>query len=488
MMASIFNSLSKVAAGSVANYLVRILGFLVLSRLLDPRDFGIYATAIAILGFFELFVALGVGQAMVQLERLDDRDINFAFIFAASIGLICFFLLRILTEDLSALFSSAELGEVIEVLSPLVFLKAITVFANGILVRDLRFGRIIVVESCGLFAGSFLLPVFLAWNGYGYWSLVFGHFFNVALVAIAMVLMAPQRLGLSFPDWGRIKSLTLLSSGFTCGRIFNYIAQKSDYLIVSALLGPISLGLYSRAYGLMQMAINGVINVADKVMFPYLARCNDDLERQQSFLRISWQLIFCLYIPLSTYFFVAAGDLIRLVLGERWEGATDAFRILVVFMVFRAGYKAAGSVIRARGKVWGLTLIQIVYSLLVVLGATIGSNWGIEGVGLGVGIALLCNFMLMNMFASQILEIESYRVLVALIRPLSLFVLIVLSLFIADFALIALFGERSFHSFLCCLISVIIVAPLALVFRRQFIADELRLAICTSAWRLIWRP
>src|SRR5512133_397336 len=77
---------SKVSSGllwsavrSWGSRLSSLAVFLVLSRLLTPYEFGLFAAATVIFLFFELFVDQGLSDALIQTNELNNELINAVF-------------------------------------------------------------------------------------------------------------------------------------------------------------------------------------------------------------------------------------------------------------------------------------------------------------------------------------------------------------------------------------------------------------------------
>src|SRR6185437_4820840 len=59
--------------------IVSLLAFLVLARLLGPRDYGVITLSLSILAIPSILLYEGFGDALIQREDLHDAHINAAF-------------------------------------------------------------------------------------------------------------------------------------------------------------------------------------------------------------------------------------------------------------------------------------------------------------------------------------------------------------------------------------------------------------------------
>jgi PST family polysaccharide transporter len=93
------------------------------------------------------------------------------------------------------------------------------------------------------------------------------------------------------------------------------------------------------------------------------------------------------------------------VLGPRWSEAIVPFQILVVGMLFRSSYKLSDSLARATGAVYRRAWRQILFAILIAVGAYLGQKWGLAGVALGVMLAITVNFMLMAQLSLRLADL-----------------------------------------------------------------------------------
>src|ERR1700722_20146721 len=76
-----------------ANFLIRIGSFMVLARLLDPKDFGLVGMVTAITGVLSLFRDFGLSSATIQRVEVTDAQVSTLFWINVVVGAgLCFLL------------------------------------------------------------------------------------------------------------------------------------------------------------------------------------------------------------------------------------------------------------------------------------------------------------------------------------------------------------------------------------------------------------
>jgi PST family polysaccharide transporter len=265
--------------------------------------------------------------------------------------------------------------------------------AEALLLRDLRFRWLANLDVATFAFGQLCVAIPLAYLGFGVWSLVAGTI-TQTLVRSGFLLLVrrPPGLGLERQAFGEMLHF---GAGFTIARLANLLALQGDNLVVGRWLGPAALGLYGRAYGLMSAPASALGKVLDDVLFPTMARVQDDPVRLGLAYRRGVALIALVALPASIGMVILAPELVRVALGERWVAATVPFQVLAAGTLFRTSYKMSDSLARSTGVVYSRARRQILYAAMVIGGALVGQRWGITGVAVGVLDALVANFLSM---------------------------------------------------------------------------------------------
>jgi len=203
--------------------------------------------------------------------------------------------------------------------------------------------------------------------------------------------------------------LAYFGGGFTIARIANYLAVNGDNLVVGRFLGPTTLGYYGRAHSLMAAPAYAFGTVLDQVLFPAMARVQDDPTRLAAAYRRGVALIALLVLPASAVLVLLAPELIRAVLGAKWGAVVVPFQILGLGMLFRTSYKMSDSIARSTGAVYRRAWRQILYAVLVLAATGLGTRWGIVGVSWGALAALTVNFILMAGLGLEVAQLPWRR-------------------------------------------------------------------------------
>lgn len=391
------------AWGKGAQAVLHLAVLAILARLLSPAQFGVVSAALVVIGFSAIFTHLGMGPALVQRPALESRHLGTATTFSLALGVAFAAAVAATAPLVAAFFRTPDIAPVLRLLAFVFPMQAIALVAESMARRELRFRRLANVDVAAYGIGYGVVGITAAALGAGVWALVAAELTRVAIHAgILVALQQPRpRLG-----WDRAAFVELMyfGGGFTIARVANYLAIQGDNLVVGRALGPSALGLYGRAYQLMAAPATGFGAVLDNVLFPAMARVQDDPHRLAGAYRRGVTLLSTLVLPVSVVSIVLAPEIIHLALGPNWAGVVLPFRVLAVGMLFRTSYKMSDSLCRATGAVYRRAVRQIVYAGLVIGGAAVGQRWGLGGVAAAVVGALVINFLLMAQLSLEVAQ------------------------------------------------------------------------------------
>lgn len=392
----------RFASGAVEGTMRFGIGVL-LARLLPPAAFGLVGLVMVVVTFVTLVANVGLGQAVIQRQPLDDRHLRTASTAAVLSGVAVAALLALSAPLSARLLGRAEAPAVLRAFALLFVFRGFGVTATSLLQRALDFRRLFYLDVASFALGYAVVSVALALLGLGVWSLVWGAVaqqFVASALAVAVV-RPPSRPLLARRE---LRELLSFGAGITANGVVNFMARYGDNFIVGRWAGPAALGLYSRAYNLMtlpQVYWSGVIT---KVLFPAFAEIRSETVRLRGAYLMSVQLTAMIAAPAMAVMLASAPHLIRTLYGERWMGVVTPLQIFCAAGLLRAVYHLGGSVAQASGNVYAELRRQALYALLVLVGAGVGVSFGLGGVAIGASIAIGVMYIAMAHLTCRITE------------------------------------------------------------------------------------
>jgi lipopolysaccharide exporter len=329
-------------AASLVGALLQVGYTAAMARLLTPSDFGVLAVAMVFLRFGQHFAQMGVGPAIVQSPTMTDRKVSsgFALTMALSVAMAAAFIA--IAGFAKALLDDPEIVPVVRVMALGMVLIAAGTTAESLLRRELRFRRLAINQLASFSIGYILVGITCAVLGGGVWSLVAAHLSQLALNGALNTNARRHPVGLG---WTRSDAADLISFG---GRVsvisfMEFLGSSLDTLVIGRVAGSGALGQYNRAFFLVHLPLEKLLQGVQRVLFPAFSRIQTERERLARVYRSALGLTGAMVVPTAAGMSMAAVPLVLAVLGDRWLPAAD----LLPFLAF----SAAGSLLALPGAI-----------------------------------------------------------------------------------------------------------------------------------------
>jgi PST family polysaccharide transporter len=258
---------------------------------------------------------------------------------------------------------------------------------RALLQRSLRFGTLVLIDIGGLVV-SIAVGVWMAVAGFGYWALVM---MALALPGASMVgaWMATRWVPGRFKRGTGARSMLSYGGLLTINGFVVYVAYNLDKVLLGRFWGAEVLGVYGRAYQLISIPTDNLHSAMSFVMFPALARVQNDPQRLRSYFLKGYGLFLSVVIPVTLACGLFAADIVRVLLGPQWDAAVPIFQALAPTILAFALLNPTAYLMHATGRVWRSVKIAFMLTPIVILGYTIGLPYGPVGVALGFSTAML---------------------------------------------------------------------------------------------------
>ncbi|WP_382307712.1 lipopolysaccharide biosynthesis protein [Herbiconiux sp. UC225_62] len=420
---SLASTAARGAAASLSSqfikFLVNLLSISVLARLLSPGDYGTVAMVTAITSVAFILSDFGLSMASIQSQTITRPQKTNLFWLNAALGVVLSAIVFICAVPISVLYGNADLVQVTQVISILFLLSSLTAQFRAEATSKLKFNAMAIVDVASP-AVAFVVALFIALGGYGYWALVLQQVVQVFVQLVLLVVIARWWPGLPRRHQ-QMKSLLSFGVNSVGVQLVNYVSNNIDSVLIGRFSGSEALGFYSRAYQLFRLPLQQLAAPTTRVAFPILSRLNGTPEYDRYIQRAQLVLTYVL----GGVFFAAAGaaaPLIEIALGPGWDQTKLLFAILCVGGVFQSlGYVYYWLFLSK-----AMTGLQLRYALIsrsIMVGlVACGVIWGPVGVATGMSTGLFLNWLILTIFAVPKTGVAVKPLVLAAVRPMLLFV------------------------------------------------------------------
>jgi lipopolysaccharide exporter len=373
---------------TIANAVMQIGYTSIMARLLDPEAFGLVAISIIILQFGGYFANMGLNKALIQIDELKNEHIRAAFTSSFLLGLVFTGLVWALAPLAAQLFKNPDVAPVVRVMSLTFLVNGMSATAFSLLERNMRFKAISILETSSYVISYLGIGVLLAYLDFGVYSLIIASLSQATIVGLSSYAIVRHNIVMLF-KWSAWKPLFSYGSKMSVNSLLEWFSASLPSILIGRLLGDYKLGIYDRAHKLVSLPMYMLTRTISKVIFPSFSKMQSDNEKLGKVYLSSITLVIALVIPACAGIFVAAPELVYVLLGKQWGESVPILQILSFAVAINLITMFAGIICDAKAALNSKIVLNIVF--VSVLGILMFSlkGFGLQGFAMAFLLAEL---------------------------------------------------------------------------------------------------
>jgi O-antigen/teichoic acid export membrane protein len=388
-----------------ASLVVTVASTMVLARLLTPLQVGIFSLCAAVTAVAGILRDFGVSEYLIQEKDLTRDKLRAAFGIAIVIGWTIGAVVFGIRGLVASYFNEPGVAEVLAVLSLNFLILPFASPAFALLSRDMAFKKIFVVQLVSNTVQS-ATAVGLAYAGFGYMSLAWA---PVAGIVVQTVLVSLFRPADSFllPSLKNTKGVLQYGSMFVTSRTIETMTRNAHEFVIAKQFGFASVGLFSRAFGLLELFYNNVSAAILRVATPSFA--NDyraGHELGHTFAR-GTAIFTCIAWPFFVFIALMSKEIVNILFGSQWDEAAPIASILAIAMMPSYLFILGPNLLAATGHVAQRLTISTQYSIVHLIGIITASFFGLKTVAVVWGISQIVMLFLYTLHLQKILKMSA---------------------------------------------------------------------------------
>ncbi|MEH6449838.1 MAG: oligosaccharide flippase family protein [Oleispira sp.] len=354
------NSAKWVLLGSGGQQGLGFLVFLLLSYLLVPEDFGVYALCLVFIEICNQLSRLGLSIELISSnEEKEGKYLN-AFWLTLSAGVLLSASIATSAEFWQDLLGFGGLAECLVVAAIIPIIYSLNCIPDAIYQREFRHKNLAVAKlSANTLSGVIALSA-AYFLDMGFFALVLQRIVTEAFTLLFFWLNIEWRPRLKFyPSLAlsQLKNgLPFLGSGFV-----TLASYKSKDVFIGVFFGPIILGYFRLALKIQDMLNKLIFSPVSVVLLPYLAQTN-----RSDFNDVLARILFTTVLivtPMYAGMAAVAHDFISVVFSDEWQPASELLIILCLFGIFSQVFFMFKPILGALGQGYELIKIVMLYCL-----------------------------------------------------------------------------------------------------------------------------
>jgi O-antigen/teichoic acid export membrane protein len=405
---------------------------LVVTRLLGPREIGLYGIVSTFVVSIVALKRVGIDEAFVAQEEPDqEAEFQRAFTLELALGAAFTALICALAPAVAAVYRDSRLLPLTLALAylPLTFALQAPMW---IFFRRMDYARQRSLQAIQLLIGLVVTVPLAAATGLGVWSIVIGQVAGYGAAVIAGLAVSPYRLRLRF-ELASARRYLRFSGPVMVATLGALVVAQGQVLAFKLHAGLAAAGFITLAVTLTRY-VDRADQIVTSTIYPAICAIQDRPRALQELFVKSNRATLAWVLPFSAAVVLFAPDLVSLVLGHRWQPAVVLLQGLAVAgAIQQLGFNWF-SFYRARGETRPAAVEAVVgavaFMALAVPGLLVdGSDGFVAGRVAAVMIATGVRWFYVRRLLPRVRAVE---LLVPALVPLGLAVLAVLALRLAN--------------------------------------------------------
>jgi O-antigen/teichoic acid export membrane protein len=359
-------------------FAVQLISTVVLARLLMPSDFGLVTMVTTFSLLLMSFGQNGYAEAIFQREEMNHFLASNLFWINFGLGLLLAVGFAVAGPLMAKFYGDPRVSHVATCVALTIFLNNTSVVHIALLKRALRFSVTSFIDVLSNVA-SVVVSILFASAGWGYWALV------AAVIARPIIQsIGAWSLCRWFPSLPRRVTGTASVMRFALhvyGRFsFNYTTRNTDNLLVGWRFGSASLGFYKKAYDLFLLPANQLFIPVSDVVVSALSRLERGSAEYRRYFLNGLSILAFVSMGAGAILTLVGKDLIRLLLGAKWDEAGHIFQFFGPGIGIMLIYFASGLIHLSIGRAdrW-LRWVVLEFGVTVAL-FLLALRWGPVGI------------------------------------------------------------------------------------------------------------
>lgn len=328
MILSVRGALLWSFAERYASLVVTIASTMVLARLLTPTQVGIFSLCAAVTTVAGILRDFGVSEYLIQEKDLTRDKLRAAFgiaiLIAWSIGAVVFSVRGMVARY----FGEPGVADVLAVLSLNFLILPFASPAFALLNREMEFRKIFVVQTISNTVQS-VAAVGMAHAGYGYMSLAWAPVVSVAVQTLLLSYFRPRDT-LLIPTLKQCGGVLRYGSMFISSRLIETLNRNSHEFLIAKFFGFNAVGMFSRAFGFMDLLNNNLTSAVQRVATPAFASNHRAGKPIAEHFSRGTALLTCIAWPMLGYIALMSDQILIVLFGQQWRFAASTTTILAI--------------------------------------------------------------------------------------------------------------------------------------------------------------
>lgn len=295
---------------------IQFVVMIVMARILTPSDYGLVGMLAIFIAVSQSLIDSGFSQALIRKQDRSETDNSTVFFFNIGVGAILYLILFLSAPLIAGFYNEPMLCALTRVIGLGLVFNSLAVVQRALLTVTLDFKTQAKASLIGaVLSGA--LGIWMAYDGYGVWSIVAQHLCNLALVTVFLWIFSKWRPIWRY-SWQSFRELFGFGSKLLASGLLDTAFRNIYLIVIGKIYKASDLGFFTRGQQFSDLISSNLTGILQRVTYPVLCTIQEEDSRLREaygkILRLSAFVIF----PLMAGVAGVSKPLVVSLLTEKW--------------------------------------------------------------------------------------------------------------------------------------------------------------------------
>ncbi len=362
----------------VIQKMISVISFAILARILEPATFGLFALAFVMIDGIGLFRTFGIDAGVIRRKECPDIVKDTAFFIVQSSGIVIFIICFFSAPIAAHFFKNPEVKSVIQALGFIFIMSCMGRISQAVLVREMKFKLLSVVEMIGSTLNSVFAVIFALFTP-TVWALVGAYLIKQLTITLLTVHFSGYKFKWQF-DFKIAKELFHFGKFLVGESVLWFLSGNIGNVAIARCLGTVALGYYALAGNIINFMNSHFTALTSNVLFPaYATLQNDPEDLKRAYLKTN-RFVAMINTPFCVAIIILARDLTLTLYGKKWLPIVPLMQLIAFTQIVAGLTISTGTIFNGCGKpkyAYYLALVHLICRIPLIIIFTM--KWGVYG-------------------------------------------------------------------------------------------------------------
>ena len=376
---------------------------IIMARILTPADYGLVGMLTIFIAVSQSLIDSGFSQALIRKQDRQEVDNSTVFYFNIIVGVGLYLILFFSAPLIAKFYNEPLLSPITRVISLSVVFNSLAVVQRALLTARLDF-KTQAVASCLGATISGVNGIWMAYSGFGVWSIVWQQVSNLAIVTILLWILSKWKPILAY-SWKSFRELFGFGSKLLASGLLETLYRNIYLIVIGKIFNASDLGYYTRANQFASLPSSNVTGIIQRVTFPVLCSIQDDTAQLTDVYRRMLRMSAFIIFPPMLLMAAVAKPMIVTILTEKWLFSAVLLQICCMAMMWYPVHAINLDILQVKGRSDLFLKLEIIKKILGVAMLCITIPFGLIAMCWGMVINSIIALIINSHYTSRLINL-----------------------------------------------------------------------------------